>query len=113
MARIKHHAAVPVEAAPSAFALLWRKRREGIGYAALVTLMLTGLRSGEVRRLQWPDISVSTNRYAGPVIALPAERMKSRRDHVLPVSWPLAPFGAAAVGRLGLGASRKWEPQRL
>lgn len=90
VARVKHHAAVPVDEAPSAFARLWRKRRDGAGYAALVTLMLTGLRSGEVRRLEWGDIHVVTNRYAGPVIMLPAERMKARRDHVIPVTWPLA-----------------------
>lgn len=76
---IKHHAAIPVEDAPTAFAAIWHKRDAGIGYAGLITLALTALRSGEVRHLEWGDLDVGT-------INIPAERMKARKDHRVPVT---------------------------
>ena len=80
---VKHHAAVPVDEAPAAFAALWGKRRAGQGYAAAVTMILSACRSGEVRHMQWDDIVNTT-------ITLPAERMKMRRNHRIPVNWGLA-----------------------
>ena len=80
---VKHHAAVPVDEAPAAFATLWNKRRAGQGYAAAVTMILCACRSGEVRHMQWDDIVNTT-------ITLPAERMKMRRSHRIPVNWGLA-----------------------
>ena len=76
---IKHHAAISVKDAPAAFAAIWGKRDAGIGYAGLITLALTALRSGEVRRLEWTDIE-------GDTIIIPADRMKARKDHRVPVS---------------------------
>ncbi len=84
----RHHAAVPVEAAPEAFGRLWAKRDAGAGYRAVVALVLSALRSGEIRRLEWGDLE-------GDVIRIPAARMKARRDHVLPLSPLLAGHIAA------------------
>lgn len=81
--RVRHHPAVLAADAPEAFARLWRWRGKGASYAALVTLCLTVLRSGEVRRLQWDDID-------GETITVPAERMKARRAHRVPVTPALA-----------------------
>lgn len=53
---VKHHVAVAVEDAPSAFAAIWKKRHKGVSYSGLVTLCLTACRSGEVRHLQWADL---------------------------------------------------------
>ena len=80
---VKHHAAIPVEDAPAAFAAIWRKRDAGIGYAGLITLALTALRSGEVRHLEWSDIDRD-------FINIPADRMKARKDHRVPISELLA-----------------------
>jgi len=78
-----HHAAVPVVDASEAFARLWAKREAGAGYRAVVALVLSALRSGEIRRLEWDDIERD-------VIRIPAARMKARRDHVLPLTTILA-----------------------
>ncbi|PRY24848.1 integrase [Aliiruegeria haliotis] len=76
---VKHHAAVPVTDAPDAFLRLWVKRDNGMGYAAMVTAILTGLRSGEARNLRWSDIRDDH-------ILIPADRMKARRDHRIPLT---------------------------
>ena len=80
---VKHHAAVSVADAPAAFARIWAKRHAGAGYAGLVTLCLTTCRSGEVRHLQWADLD-------SDVLSIPAERMKARKAHRVPVTLPLA-----------------------
>lgn len=76
---VKHHAAIPVGDAPAAFAAIWHKRDAGIGYAGLITLALTALRSGEVRHLEWGDVG-------GDTIIIPAGRMKARKVHRVPMS---------------------------
>ena len=78
---MRHHAAVPLDEAQDAFAALWARRGTGMGTGALVVVCLTALRSGEVRGLQWKDIGED-------LIELPAERMKARREHRV----PLTPF---------------------
>jgi integrase len=95
---VKHHPAVPVSGAPGAFARLWVKRDAGIGYAALVAAILSGLRSGEVRRLEWDDLHDDWEGCGGPVIAIPASRMKARREQVLPLTPMLKAHIAAQPG---------------
>jgi integrase len=77
--QVEHHAAVPLDEAQDAFAAIWERREVGMGTAALVVVALTALRSGEVRGLQWPDICADT-------ITIPADRMKARRIHRVPVT---------------------------
>ncbi|MEP1198327.1 tyrosine-type recombinase/integrase [Tateyamaria sp.] len=66
---VKHHAAMSVEEVPSAFKCIFAKRHAGIGYAGLVTLFLTACRSGEVRHMQWDDLT------GADTLVLPAGRM--------------------------------------
>ncbi len=95
--KVKHHSAVPVDDAATAFGALWDKRRTGQGYAAAVTMILCACRSGEVRRMQWNDID-------GTTITLPAERMKMRRSHRIPINSGLA---------LHLSETPRWAGTRL
>lgn len=87
---VRHHAAVPVDDAPAAFAVLWKKRDSGIGYRALLTVILTALRSGEVRSLEWADVRAPTSTIPVWHLGIPAERMKAKRDHEIPIPWTLA-----------------------
>lgn len=80
---VRHHAAIPVGEAPAAFAATWAKRDAGFGYAGLITVALTALRSGEVRRLEWVDVE-------SLAIVIPKGRMKARRQHRVPVTPLLA-----------------------
>ena len=80
---VRHHAAVPVAEAPAAFAAIWAKREAGFGYAGLITVALTALRSGEVRRLEWVEVQSGA-------IVIPKGRMKARRQHRVPVTPLLA-----------------------
>lgn len=48
---------------------------------ALRLLAYTGLRPGEVRSLLWSDVD-----WSEALISIPAQRMKMRRDHLVPMS---------------------------
>ncbi len=82
---VRHHAAVTVAEAPRVFRVALDRRGRGIGYQALVVVMLTASRSGEVRHMRWTDIQ-------GDTLVIPAQRMKARRPHRVPISGPLAVF---------------------
>ena len=77
--RVRHHAAVPLDAAQDAFAAIWQRRNAGMGTAALIVVALAALRSGEVRGLEWADIE-------GDVVTIGADRMKAFREHRVPVT---------------------------
>lgn len=51
---------------------------------ALRLQLLTAARPGEVRAARWQEFDLRAK--GGPVWRIPAERMKSRRDHVVPLS---------------------------
>jgi integrase len=76
---VKHHPAVPVSDMPAFFKEL--QSREGIAARALEFLTLTAARSGEVRGAQWSEIDI-----AKKVWTVPAERMKAKREHRVPLS---------------------------
>ena len=76
-AEVKHHAALPYEELPAFMATL--RQREGIAFRALEFAILTGLRSGEVRSCRWGEI-------ADDVLTIPAERMKARKAHTVPLA---------------------------
>jgi integrase len=76
---VKHHPAVPVKDMPSFFKAL--RSREGMAARALEFLTLTAARSGEVRGAQWNEIDL-----AKKIWAVPAERMKAKREHRVPLS---------------------------
>lgn len=64
------------------------RKREGFGARALEFLALTAARSGEVRGATWAEIDLERG-----VWTVPAERMKMKREHRVPLS-------AAAVALL-------------
>jgi integrase len=76
---VEHHPAVPVKDMPKFFNSL--QLREGTAARALEFLVLTAARSGEVRGAQWGEIDL-----AKKVWAIPAERMKAKREHRVPLS---------------------------
>jgi integrase len=87
-----HHAAMPYVDVPG---YLTRLRASGgvWGRLALEFTILTAARSGEVRGARWSEVD-----FEAGVWTIPAERMKARRVHVVPLS-------AQAIGVLKSAAS--------
>ncbi|RYE41619.1 MAG: site-specific integrase [Hyphomicrobiales bacterium] len=77
--KVKHHEAIPISQAP-AFARDLRAA-EGMGARALEFAMLTAARSGEVRGAQWSEIDTAAGLWT-----VPAERMKGKKEHRVPLS---------------------------
>jgi integrase len=72
-----HHAALAYAKLPSFIARL--RARPGSAARALEFLILTASRSGEVRGMRWEEIG-------GDIWTVPAGRMKSKREHRVPLS---------------------------
>lgn len=79
IARIKHHAALPYDEAPAFMAEL--RAREGISARALELTILTALRTSEVIEAKWDEIDLASG-----VWTVPAERMKAKKEHQVPLS---------------------------
>jgi integrase len=74
-----HHAAVPYAEVPAVIAEL--RRHEGVAAQALLFTILTAARSGEVLGAVWDEIDL-----ANKVWTIPEARMKSDREHKVPLS---------------------------
>ena len=81
VAPVRHHAPMRVADMP-AFAKRLRQQ-EGMGARALEFAILTAARSGEVRGATWSEIDVGRALWT-----IPAARMKSGREHRVPLSEP-------------------------
>lgn len=79
LAKVVHHAALPVEEVGSFMQAL--RKREGIAARALEMLVLTAARSGEVRGMLWDEIDFDAS-----VWTVPADRMKAGKEHRIPLS---------------------------
>lgn len=79
VARVKHHAAIPVSDIGAFMVDL--KTRDGVSALALEFLALTATRSGEVRGAKWDEIDLT-----GKVWTIPADRMKAGKEHRVPLS---------------------------
>lgn len=77
--KVQHHAALEVGQAGRFMASL--RMHSGMGARALEFAVLTAARSGEVRGAKWSEFNVP-----GAVWTVPAERMKSGREHRVPLS---------------------------
>jgi integrase len=77
--KVKHHAALPYDEIGAFLADL--RQREGGAAAALEFAILTAARTGEVIGARWSEIDV-----AAGVWTVPAERMKARVEHRVPLS---------------------------
>ena len=74
-----HHSALPYAQVPAFIGRL--RERESVGRLAFEALVLTAARSGEIRLAVWSEIDLD-----GKLWTIPAERMKSGREHVVPLS---------------------------
>jgi integrase len=79
LAPVKHHAALPYAQVPAFIAGL--QACKGTAPQALEFIVLTAARRGEVIGVRWPEIDVATQTWT-----VPAERMKSGREHKVPLS---------------------------
>lgn len=77
--KVKHFRALPIDDAPEFMAEL--RKREGTAARAVEFCILTAARSGEVRGARWDEIDRKRKRWT-----IPAERMKMKRDHVVPLT---------------------------
>ena len=78
-AKVKHHAAMPFGDVPAFIAQL--RERESMGRLALEALILTAVRSGEIRGAKWGEID-----FEKALWKIPSERMKAGREHIVPLS---------------------------
>lgn len=74
-----HFAAMPYQKVPDFLGRL--AERESVGRLALEALILTAARSGEIRGAKWSEIDLASSLWA-----IPAERMKMGRPHLVPLS---------------------------
>jgi integrase len=79
IAKVEHHAALPYRDIGSFMQAL--RKQDGVGAKALEFTILTAARSGEVRGAVWDEIDLKAR-----VWTVPAERMKAKRDHIVPLS---------------------------
>lgn len=77
--KVKHHAALPFVELPAFMRDL--PGRDGVAPRALEFLILTGARTGEVIGATWSEIDLDAK-----VWTIPAERMKGKREHRVPLS---------------------------
>ncbi len=90
VSRVEHRPALPWREMPAFMAEM--KKREGMAIHALAFAILTAARTGEVRLARWQEIDRENL-----VWTIPADRMKARRGHRVPLS-------AAAVAVLDMVA---------
>ena len=76
--RVKHHAALPHADLPAFMVEL--RSKETMGRLALEAVILTAARSGEVRLATWGELDLNAATWT-----IPPERMKAKREHVVPL----------------------------
>lgn len=77
--KVTSFASLPYAEVPAFLVAL--HQRQGVGALALEFTILTAARSGEARGARWSEINVDAR-----IWAIPAERMKAGREHVVPLS---------------------------
>ena len=76
-----HHAAVDYREVPATLKTIAESRAAASARACAVFIVLTASRSNEARGARWSEIDTTRRRWT-----IPAERMKSREEHVVPLS---------------------------
>jgi integrase len=79
VAKVEHHAALPWQQLPTF--MIGLRKQAGVGALALQFVILTAARSGEVRGMTWGEVHKVQK-----VWLVPADRMKARREHRVPLS---------------------------
>lgn len=77
--KVKHHTALPWQEVPAFMPAL--RKAEGMGARALEFAILTASRSGEVRGATWGEIDLPAKLWT-----IPAERMKAKKPHRVPLN---------------------------
>lgn len=77
--RTKHHPSLPWQRIGEFISAL--RLREGVSARAVEFAILTACRSGEVRGARWAEFDM-----AAKLWTIPAERMKAKREHQVPLS---------------------------
>ena len=107
MAPVKHHAALDWSEMPAFLTVL--RSQNSMGALALEFLIFTAARSGEVRGARWDEID-----RAGGIWEIPAERMKARKPHRVPLSIGalnvLDRVAAVRVGDMVFPGTREGQP---
>ena len=83
LAKVKHHAALPVHEMRGFMARL--RAQPGMGARALEFTILTAAGSGEVRGATWSELDLGAAQWT-----VPGQRMKAGREHCVPLSEPAA-----------------------
>jgi integrase len=78
-AKIEHHAALPYAAMPAFMSRL--RKEDGQAARALEFIALTAARAGEAIEATWSEIDLAAKTWV-----IPAERMKMRKEHRVPLS---------------------------
>lgn len=91
-----HHAAMPFDEVPAFMATLAEKRNSAA--LAMRFLILTATRTGEALGARWSEIDLKNK-----VWTIPADRMKARRPHRVPLS-----DAAVEVLELAKGRHKEW-----
>ena len=99
VAPVEHHPALPWREIGAFMADL--RAREGQGARALEFLILTAARSGEARGMRWGEVDFTTKAWT-----VPLDRMKSSREHRVPLS-----EAALAVLAAGIPPGDDIDPQ--
>jgi integrase len=81
IAAVQHHPAMPYRDVPGFMVRL--RQRDGISPRALEFVILTAARTGEAIGAAWPEIDFDERAWT-----VPAQRMKGRRPHRVPLSKP-------------------------
>ena len=76
---VKHHPALDWRELPEFIHSL--SKMSGMASQALLFLILTAARSGEIRKAEWKEID-----FANSVWTIPAERMKGSKEHRVPIT---------------------------
>jgi integrase len=86
--RVRNHPALPIDQMAAFMATL--RATEGVSARCLEFTILTAARSGESRGARWSEIDLERS-----VWSVPAERMKAKKEHRVPLSPPAVDLLAA------------------
>ena len=101
----RNHPALPLQDAQRWWAEL--KQRDGTGAKALMFLTMTASRSGEIRGMRWEEVRLFEEAEAKKrgflgIWTRPAERMKAKREHRVPITVPMYDLIRRANHKTGL-----------
>lgn len=78
---VKHHKSLPYKDVGNAIERIKKSDATNTTKLALEILILTALRSGEVRNAKWNEVNLENK-----IWTIPSERMKKRKEHNVPLS---------------------------